>query len=527
MQPPRVTRITHGGAAVGMRLAYHHRHEEARPPRVDDTHHGRRLQQRLHEGARSGYYTARVCFGTPPRPFDLIVDTGSFMTSVPCASCKHCGVHTSGVRGRFDSRASSSAKECHKNATRGGRPCTYSMAYTEGSTISGSIISDVTRFAQHKERNLSRKTVGVRAYFGCQTHEGGLLYAQRADGILGMTKRGHPGGHMSLVRHELVRQHASPDVFSLCLSTSSGLLLLGGRVRTARLNAARARGAVLRVPMSPDPRGRYALRLAGIYAQKLPAPPTGWTAGGTAAATPSTASWFGRDRTMAFRLAAATQNASTPFVQLAAPTTPAAARPSGKSRNAPKAAHMHVLIDSGTSDAYLPMRLWAPLHAYLRAQLIVAGALTAPGEGRPSCVYLTPAQLDELPRLQVRFADVPNQPLLVRPQQYMVLMTRRGIGALAPNHALARYWGVHPGGVGLRERYCLAVHPSGEIGGDENTAVLGAALFRGYEVLFEAAASGTSAGASGGTGAISFVPTDCDATTPATSMLDETYTFEC
>ena len=40
-----------------------------------------------------GYYAINVCVGSPPRPYNLIVDTGSSVTALPCASCTQCGTH--------------------------------------------------------------------------------------------------------------------------------------------------------------------------------------------------------------------------------------------------------------------------------------------------------------------------------------------------------------------------------------------------------------------------------------------------
>lgn len=39
------------------------------------------------------YFFVTVELGTPPREYDLIVDTGSTMTYVPCETCTACGTH--------------------------------------------------------------------------------------------------------------------------------------------------------------------------------------------------------------------------------------------------------------------------------------------------------------------------------------------------------------------------------------------------------------------------------------------------
>ena len=57
-----------------------------------------------------GYFSADVCLGSPPRRYDLIVDTGSSLTAVPCKKCRNCGKHICGESGRFDPAASPTAK---------------------------------------------------------------------------------------------------------------------------------------------------------------------------------------------------------------------------------------------------------------------------------------------------------------------------------------------------------------------------------------------------------------------------------
>jgi hypothetical protein len=46
----------------------------------------------LEGGTRIGYYTAPIRIGSPPRSFNLILDSGSSLSVVPCKSCD-CGFH--------------------------------------------------------------------------------------------------------------------------------------------------------------------------------------------------------------------------------------------------------------------------------------------------------------------------------------------------------------------------------------------------------------------------------------------------
>lgn len=44
------------------------------------------------------YFYATIGLGTPTRTFDLIIDTGSTISYVPCKDCRHCGKHKAGGR---------------------------------------------------------------------------------------------------------------------------------------------------------------------------------------------------------------------------------------------------------------------------------------------------------------------------------------------------------------------------------------------------------------------------------------------
>ena len=160
-----------------------------------------------------GYFSADACVGTPPRKFDLIVDTGSSLTAFPCSGCSHCGSHDGG--NRFSEAASSTSEACHSGS------CSYSVGYTEGSSIRGRIVYDHFWFGSESGRR------PVRAAFGCQTYESGLFYGQMADGIVGFSQRSQHGG--TLFDYMRSALH-SPDVFSICLSEEEGALVLGGTV---------------------------------------------------------------------------------------------------------------------------------------------------------------------------------------------------------------------------------------------------------------------------------------------------------
>ena len=188
-------------------------------PHKNKTVGGRRLGVEMQGNLFSlGYFSANVCFGTPAQRFDVIIDTGSSLTAVPCADCSHCGSHqhASYVNARYDSQASStfSAAGIHP----------YSVSYTEGSSIRGRIVRDVAWF---QELGAGRR-VACPATFGCQTYESGLFNSQVADGISGLSRSKSYGATLF---DSLREATGAPDVFSICLDKEVGAMVLGGTVR--------------------------------------------------------------------------------------------------------------------------------------------------------------------------------------------------------------------------------------------------------------------------------------------------------
>ena len=173
-------------------------HEYSRPKpvqRAGSVEDGRRLSLsgELHT---LGYYSTVVCLGNPGRPYDLIVDTGSSITAVPCAGCRQCGTHLCGPNGRFSQDASPTSQPvvCPLKSPITGlscetcrnRRCEYSVRYTEGSSIRGHILNDFAHFKRDSDGADASEKASARVYFGCQTQETGMFNKQQADGIIGL-----------------------------------------------------------------------------------------------------------------------------------------------------------------------------------------------------------------------------------------------------------------------------------------------------------------------------------------------------
>ncbi|MBA0551735.1 hypothetical protein Golob_022604, partial [Gossypium lobatum] len=168
----------------------------------------------------NGYYTTRLWIGTPPQRFALIVDTGSTVTYVPCATCEQCGRHQDP---KFQPESSSTYQsvKCNSdcNCDKSRVQCIYERQYAEMSSSRGVLGEDILSFGNQS------KLVPQRAVFGCENEETGDLYSQRADGIMGLGR-----GDLSVV-DQLVEKGVISDSFSLCyggMDIGGGAMVLGG-----------------------------------------------------------------------------------------------------------------------------------------------------------------------------------------------------------------------------------------------------------------------------------------------------------
>lgn len=194
---------------------------------------GHELHGNLHT---LGYFSADVCLGTPEMSFDLIVDTGSALTALPCVNCPACGEHAHSAysQRRYDASKSStgsivpcSSDQCTHHRCEDQQQCAYSVSYTEGSSIRGHMVSETFWFSSASRGG---QRVPVPAVFGCQEFESGLFKSQVADGITGFSRGSGFGATLFESLKEAERD--AHDAFSICLSQSVGAMVLGGRPPT-------------------------------------------------------------------------------------------------------------------------------------------------------------------------------------------------------------------------------------------------------------------------------------------------------
>ncbi|XP_027366559.1 aspartic proteinase-like protein 2 isoform X1 [Abrus precatorius] len=188
-----------------------------------------------------GLYFTKVKMGSPPREFNVQIDTGSDILWVNCNTCSNCPqssglgielnffdtvgsstavlvpcsdpVCTSGVQG--------AAAECSSQVNQ----CSYTFQYGDGSGTSGYYVSDAMHFdmimGQSPPANSSATIV-----FGCSTYQSGDLTKtdKAVDGIFGFGP-----GALSVVS-QLSSRGIRPKVFSHCLKgdgNGGGILVLG------------------------------------------------------------------------------------------------------------------------------------------------------------------------------------------------------------------------------------------------------------------------------------------------------------
>ncbi len=208
-----------------------------------------RGQRRLVQGQRSleptdesmpiyhmlGSYFAYLWVGSPPQRVSVIMDTGSHYTAFPCTGC-NCGTHMDPY---FNPKVSSSSvvSKCFA-----GSRCYIKQSYSEGSSwhaykVQDMVwVGDVGRLvsapggATNKKIYVPSKkmlqmagNVSTRFEFGCQDRESGLFRTQQIDGIMGLSAEPDTLPYV-LERNGITSTRA----FSLCLNKHAGVLSFGG-----------------------------------------------------------------------------------------------------------------------------------------------------------------------------------------------------------------------------------------------------------------------------------------------------------
>ncbi|XP_012836068.1 PREDICTED: aspartic proteinase-like protein 2 [Erythranthe guttata] len=188
-----------------------------------------------------GLYYTKVRLGSPPREFNVQIDTGSDILWVTCSSCNDCPLNSGlGIPLNFfdaatsstvspiscsDSICASIVQIASAECSNEGNLCNYSFQYGDGSGTSGFYMSDILYFDSILGTSLITNS-SAPIVFGCTTSLfGDLTKSDRAvDGIFGFGQQG-----LSVIS-QLSSRGITPKVFSHCLrgeGSGGGILVLG------------------------------------------------------------------------------------------------------------------------------------------------------------------------------------------------------------------------------------------------------------------------------------------------------------
>ena len=192
------------------------------------------------------YYYSNLYLGDDMQKQGYILDTGSTITTSTCSPiCHHCGNHIcpaynitteDKIISCNDEKCKLVTSKCNGNTNK----CSFSISYSEGSSLSGVYINEIVRFGEnYKEQN------GTFVPIGCTTDENHLFYTQDANGIMGLANNDH-----NFIDILYACGAIKANLFSLCFAQLGGIFNIG------EINNKTHKENVTFVPMLLD-RGKY------------------------------------------------------------------------------------------------------------------------------------------------------------------------------------------------------------------------------------------------------------------------------
>jgi cell division protein FtsB len=192
------------------------------------------------------YYYSNLYLGNDMQKQGYILDTGSTITTSTCSPlCQHCGKHISPAYNikTDDKIISCNDKKCRLVTSKcngSTYQCSFSISYSEGSSLSGVYINEIVRFGEnYREQN------GTFVPIGCTTDENHLFYTQDANGIMGLANNDR-----NFIEILYTFGAIKANIFSLCFAQ------LGGVFNIGEINNKTHKENVTFVPMLLD-RGKY------------------------------------------------------------------------------------------------------------------------------------------------------------------------------------------------------------------------------------------------------------------------------
>ena len=200
------------------------------------------------------YYYSNLYLGDDMQKQGYILDTGSTITASTCSPlCQHCGKH---INPHYNVKSDNKTIPCSdekcqlvKSKCQGStNKCTFSISYSEGSSISGVYINEIARFGEnYKEQN------GTYVPIGCITNENNLFFTQDANGIMGLANNKYNFIEI-LYKSGAIKN----NVFSLCLAQLGGIFNIG------EINNRTHKENITFVPMLLDREKYYGLTITSM-----------------------------------------------------------------------------------------------------------------------------------------------------------------------------------------------------------------------------------------------------------------------
>ena len=172
------------------------------------------------------YYYSNLYLGENMHKQGYILDTGSTITTATCGPiCKHCGIHisphyeTENIDKKIilctDPICKQVTSKCHYTSRP--KECSFTISYSEGSSLSGVYINEIVRFGNNYKKQPLHKIP-----IGCTTDENHLFFTQDANGIMGLAN-----SENNFVEILYKNGAIKSNIFSLCFSQLGGLFNIG------------------------------------------------------------------------------------------------------------------------------------------------------------------------------------------------------------------------------------------------------------------------------------------------------------
>ena len=160
------------------------------------------------------YYYSNLYLGKRGIKQSYILDTGSSITTSPCELCKYCGKH----KNNYYKISNENIIKCKSDKCKMvnnyclNETCSFSISYTEGSSLKGIYINEIIRFGNNIN-DINYTYIPI----GCTTQETHLFKTQLADGIMGLSN-----SKLNFINLLKENNLIKNNIFSLCFGQNGG-----------------------------------------------------------------------------------------------------------------------------------------------------------------------------------------------------------------------------------------------------------------------------------------------------------------